>query len=294
MLNRWIGITLACLMIVANGALVFRDVVPHWMASDPPPSGASLLRDGQESHIQVGIYDRTGRTIGHSWTVSRRSKPGWLVTVKTTTILEHLPLPQGIATPRVRIETTLTYREDARLVDELEFRMFGLGLPIFLHAEAMPSGEFPLQWQVGPQRGQVVLDSRAPAALGDVIRPFDRLPNLYVGRAWRLDLLDPLAQMLPQLGSAGLGLDSILIEVTRKEIIDHQGARIETFVVEGNGAVAWVDRDGRVLRQEVSLPLVGRLILLDEPYDDDAREAAVESVPDMSHLWRPESSRDRR
>ena len=50
------------------------------------------------------------------------------------------------------------------------------------------------------------------------------------------------------------------------------------YLVEGGGAKAWVEPDtGRVLRQEVTVPILGRLILLDEPYDAEALKHAMES-----------------
>jgi len=278
MLNRWVGILSAFCMLLANGAIIWRDILPDWLAGDPPPNEALLLSPGEKRFAQVGIYDDDDRTIGKSWTLSHRVGVGGSVNVKTTTVLEPLHLAGGIATPRVRVETSVTYRFNETTVDELEFRMFGLGLPVSLHAEAMPSGEFPCQWQVGSERHKFVLDSRVPVALGDVIRPFDRLPNLYVGRRWRLDLLDPLTQIFPQLRNTPLAPESVSIHVTDRTTISHAGDDVEVFVVEGGGATAWVAPDGRVLRQEVQLPLLGRLILLDEPYDDAARRKAVRDI----------------
>ncbi len=283
MLNRGLGILCGLGMVVANAAIIWRDILPHWLASEAPPNEAMLLAPGERRQVQIGIYDDAGRSVGTSWTISTRTAIGDLVTVKTTTVLEPILLPAvgDLATPRVRIETELTYRYGEAAIDELDFKMFGLGVPIALHGEAMPSGEFPFAWQVGEHRGKAVLDSRIPAALGDVIRPFDRLPDLYVGRTWRLDLLDPLAQLLPQFSSdrrGGLGLEPVLARVTRTETILDGGNAIEAFVVEGAGATAWVAPDGRVLRQEVSVPLLGRLVLLEEPFSDFARRRAVFST----------------
>ena len=92
----------------------------------------------------------------------------------------------------------------------------------------------------------------------------------------------PLGQLLPGLDAAGLDLDSVLITVTGREIIDHHDAKIEAYIVEGGGARAWVASDGRVLRQEVNLPLVGQITLRDEPYDELAFEEAFDSVPNES------------
>jgi hypothetical protein len=254
-------------------------VLPSWFAGDPPPSEALILSAGEERRGQGGIYDDNGQPIGKSWTRSRRSSVGNLVQVLTTTVLEPIALPGGIRTPRVRIETEITYRHDTPSVDELDFKMFGLGVPISLHAEATPLGDFPFKWQVGAERGEVVLDSTVPTALGDVVRPFDRLPNLYVGRSWNLKLLDPIAHLLPNVGGGELALEPVLIQVTGRQAIMHGGEAVGVYVVEGGGATAWVADDGRVLRQEVNLPLLGRLELLDEPYDAEACDAAARVVP---------------
>ncbi len=280
MLNRWIGIACAAFWVVANVAILWRDVVPHWRAGDPPPNEALLLAPGEKRFVQVGIYDDEGRAVGTSWTTSTRVGVGGQVVVKTTTVLQPIALPAAgdRITPRVRIEIGLTYRAGEASVDMLEFRMFGLGVPVSLEGEAMPSGEFPFAWRVGEYRGKTVLDSRVPVALGDVIRPFDRLPNLYVGRTWQLELLDPLSQVLPQLKQVGLSLEPILVQVTRLETIVQQDQAVDAFVVEGGGATAWVAPDGRVLRQEVVLPLLGKLVLLDEPYDEAARRRVIVSV----------------
>lgn len=275
MLNRWMGISFAFLMVLANGAILWRDLLPDWLAGDPPPSEAALLTPGEERRVQIGIHEASGRLIGRSWTLSRCTSVGGIVSVRTTTVLYPIDLPGGVRTPAVRIETMITYRPAAAaFVDELDFKMHGLGVPISLHAEAMPTGEFPLRWQVGTERGSIALDSRAPAALGDVIRPFDRLPDLYVGRSWRVQLLDPLAQVFPGIREAALDLKPELIRVTGREVIVHHGEEgpreVDAFIVEGAGARAWVAPDGTVLRQEVNLPLVGRLVLLEEPYDEAA------------------------
>jgi len=286
MLNRWIGILAAAAMLVANGTIVLRDVVPLWIAGDPPPDVATALAPGEEARTQVGIY-RDGVLLGRSWTEARRALPGELVTVATTTVLDALALPGGLSTPPVRIETHVTFRQgDPLRVDSLEFRIEGLGVPVLLKGEAMPSGEFPCQWEVGSQRGGFSLDTRAPAALGDVIRPFNRLPGLYVGRSWRLDLVDPLQQILPNLATDGLGLEPVVIRVTCTARITHRGAPVDTFVVEGGGATAWVAADGRVLRQVVDLPLLGELELLDEPYDEAARAGQTLGPPRPLRSWR--------
>jgi len=86
--------------------------------------------------------------------------------------------------------------------------------------------------------------------LAETLRPFTHLKNLHVGQRWRLRLLDPI----PLLQSGNMDLQISLVTVTGREPIDHGGRRIECFRVETEGAVAWVDDTGRVLRQEFKSP----------------------------------------
>jgi hypothetical protein len=278
MLNRWIGIATAAAMVLANGAIFVRDILPRLLPNDTPPSDAQLLAPNESRYVQVGIYDAAGGRIGQSWTRSTRSNLGELVTVQTTTVLQAIALPASVQTPRVRIETELTYRANQRNVDELHFKMHGLGFPLSLDGESMQTGEFACQWQIATEHGAFLLDAAGTAVFGDVIRPFDNLPELYVGRTWRLKLLDPVAQIAPGLKESGFELEPIVIRVTGTENIQHRSASVEAFVVEGGGAIAWVARDGRVLRQEVTVPLLGKLVLLDEEYDATARDEATRSV----------------
>ncbi|MEW6253346.1 MAG: hypothetical protein AB1716_22115, partial [Planctomycetota bacterium] len=220
MLNRWLGIALAAGMLLVNAELIRRDVLAHWLSGDPPPNRALRLAPGEMLETQVGIYDRDGRPIGKSWTKASKTpaeNADNLVRVDTTTLLRPILLPGGLQTPPVRIETNVIYRHGETSVDSLDFRMFGLGIPVSLRAEAVGADDFPFTWQVGEQSGKVSLDSRVPKLLGTVIRPFDDMPNLYVGRRWRIDVLDVASQLLPQVGAAGLDLEPIVIEVTGKE-----------------------------------------------------------------------------
>lgn len=278
MVNRWIGIVLAGLMLLANAGLFVRDVLPHWVPNDVPPNAAQMLSPGDERGVQVGIYTDDGVRIGTSWTTSQRKVAGEFVGVSTITVFGPVALP-AVTIPRLRINADLILRTSTQRVDEVAFKIFGVDVPIQLRCEAMPTGEFPCHWNVGPQSGDLVLDAELPAMLGDVIRPFDRLPNLYVGQTWRLKLVDPLKALLPQLESTGIDIEPLVFRVTRRETIRWAGREVEVFVVDGGETRAYVDDEGRVLRQEVNLPLLGRLVLIDEPYSQAAREHAAALTP---------------
>ena len=55
------------------------------------------------------------------------------------------------------------------------------------------------------------------------------------------------------------------------EQIEHAGAMVQAFVLQAEKLQAWVTPEGRVIRQELELPLFGTLTLVDEPYDAEAR-----------------------
>ncbi len=277
MANRWLGIILGGLMLLANAGIFVRDILPRWLPNDPPPNDAQLLAPGEARQVQVGIFDDDGRRIGTSWTRSHRKPSGDFIIVNTTTVLGPLPLP-GITVPRVRVESEVALRGSTKRVDDVDLRIHGLGFPFRVRGEAMPTGEFVCSWRIANESGTFLLDADAPAALGDVIRPFDRLPELEVGQTWRVKLLNPLAALGPR-GDTAVEAESMLIRVTGRQRIVHAGKQVETYVVKGGGATAYVAEDGRVLRQELTVPLLGDLLLLDERYDSEAREALLHTAP---------------
>ena len=273
MLNRWIGIACVFLMISGNTVLFMRDILPSWLASDPPQFEDISSQDGAERQIQVGIFDADGQLVGRSWTISHIR--GHFLNVDSKTMLYPIRLPGDITTPPVRIDTELSYQERGGLLSELGMRVFGLPASAELYGEFIPPDEFACTWKIERVRqGTFVLDAEATRALGEVLRPFSRLPGLYVGRAWRLHLLDPLAQIVPGLQQNAVLAEPEIVRVTRAETIEHRGRSVEVFVVEARRMRAWVATDGSVLRQEIELPLLGQLVLRDEPFDHNAYEAA--------------------
>jgi hypothetical protein len=273
MINRWIGIVTLALMLSVNAALLLRDVLPDWLAGEPPTSRALQLEPGGEIRAQYGLFDRQGRRVGYSWTTSSRS--GDLIAVRNSTILQSFALPRGLRTPALRIDTNLRYH-GATTLEELRVQVHGFGIPIRLDGEFVPPDTFPCEWRVDTQVGSIVLPASATRAIGDVVRPFDSLTGLRVGQSWRVELLNPLAGVLPGWGSDNvMALGSIRVRVTKLERLMHQGALTEAFRLEAESMRAWVTREGRVIQQEIDLPLFGTLRLVDEPYDENARARVI-------------------
>lgn len=273
MLNRWIGIATLGLMLSVNTALTVRDVLPDWLAGDPPRPRALHLQPGEESAVQLGIFDREGRCIGHSWTTASRS--GDLVAVRHVTVLEPLKLPRGVTIPALRIHTDLNYHQQTSL-DALRVRVYGLEIPIRLEGEFYPPDLFPCEWQVGTRRGTFALSASATRAIGDMIRPFDSLTGLEVGRSWRVKLLNPLAGIVPGWGARNMMAETLLVRVTGVERVEHHGAPVQAYVIDAEQLRAWVTPDGRVIRQELEVPLLGTVTLVDEPYDEETRQRVLQ------------------
>lgn len=275
MINRWIGLATLALMLSVNAALLVRDFLPDWMAGEPPASRALELRDGQEISLQFGIYDREGRCIGHSWTRSMRH--GELVGVRHRTVIDSLHLPIETELKAVRIDTNLNYHNQARL-DELRVRVHGLGPTIKLEGEFYLPDDFACRWQVGPQRGEFQLPAHATRAMGDFIRPFESLTGLFVGQTWRVELVNPLSGIVPDWGAREMATRSLLVRVTGTEQIAYRDGSVEAFVIEAEQMRAWVTPAGRVIRQEFTLPLLGTLVVMEEPYDEDLRRRVLQDA----------------
>lgn len=83
---------------------------------------------------------------------------------------------------------------------------------------------------------------------------------------------------MPGLQASDIIAEPLLVRVTGTEQIQHRGRLVEAFVVEAHRMGAWVAPGGHVLRQEVELPLLGKLILVDEPFDRDGYRRAGQSL----------------
>lgn len=273
MTNRLFGIATITLMLVANAALIARDILPSWLASDPPEPAALQLADREEVNVQFGIFNHEQR-IGYAWVSHERS--GELVTARYVTALLPLNLPGKVETPAFHVETTMRYR-GAKHLEELRVGVFGLGLPVTFTGEFYPPDEFACEWQVDERRGELVLPADATRAMGDVLRPFDGLTGLEVGQTWRVNMINPLAGVIPGWADRMMSSQGVLARVVAKATIEHRGETIETFVVATDRARAWVTPDGRVIRQELELPLLGDIRLEEEPFNVGIRYMVIHS-----------------
>lgn len=262
---RWFGIGVVMLWLAAMSVLFYLDVWPHWIAGDPPVQMPDAKAGESLQHFQNAILGPRGR-IGTSWVHFYTRRKSTLV--HTQTVLYGLPL-----LPPILVDSELTYPEDGKL-DTIKIII--TGAPIRLEFNGENYGmDFSCELITGPgpdDRYGFKLDADAAATMSDALRPFTLLRGLHVGKTWRMRLINPL----PALRGGRAKFESHLVRVTALEPIDHQGEKIECFRIESPHLKAWADVSGRVLVQQVDLPVFGRMILRQEPYDDEARLEAIE------------------
>ncbi len=266
MLNRILGATIGLVWLASMSGLFVRDVWPAWTAQDPPAGVSNQIVERIGEDHQAGIFDSRGHRAGTAWT-SFMPLAGGILVHNSTVLNPFAGLPPS------RIESKLQFVEDGTL-DELELDVFGLPMPISLRGQSYPP-YFPCNLQVGTRRYSFRLQAASAALMGETMRPFSCLPNLHVGQAWRMQLFNPLSAVM----DTQVRLRPILVRVTGRETIEHQGRSVDCFVVEAPRAKAWVDDAGRVLVQQVDVPLLGRFIIRDEPYDEDLRRKTRERIP---------------
>jgi len=117
------------------------------------------------------------------------------------------------------------------------------------------------------------------AMIGDELSPQATLPDLYEGRRWTVPVYSPLRP-----GQSPLEI--LHAEVTGEETIFWEDSLVRTHVVSYREDPSsnreprcrlWVDRTGRVLRQEAAL-LGARVAFVRRPDSEAARLAAADDA----------------
>lgn len=258
--NRIAGLTITAIWLVLMALLFTRDVIPYWYAQDPPSDRIPL-----DNH-QVAIYNRDGDRLGTSWVRAIRSAQAQSVLGSTLIDMQRVSniLP---VKGTLRLESTLTYDADNDL-DDFRFLLDAGGMTAKVEGERY-NEEFACIAEFGQFKRKMALDARISSYMSDGMRPFTHLSGLDVGHTWRLRLLDPIALITER----EVRFRVQLVRVTAREFIEHHDQQVECFRIETDNTIAWADDDGRIIRQEVTIPLLGKWIMVDEPYDDQARRS---------------------
>lgn len=263
---RIFSILVIATWLAAMYQLVDRDVLPRWRAQEAPPLVSTPLAPLEKRQSQAAIYDSKGRLIGKAW--SSLSGSGDSLRYSGWVWLDRVSM-----LPPLRVDTSLTFTAEHD-IDDFELDVYGVTDPTGAAMKINMKGEkygayIPCVLQVGPFRRTLKFEAAASRQIADSIRPFTTLTNLRVGQSWRLQMLDPISTVLNQ----GATAVPVVAKVETKEAIEHDGQSVECFLVVAGRAKAWVAPDGRVLRQEVDVPGLGRLTVLDELFSQDELDA---------------------
>ncbi|HOJ75506.1 MAG TPA: hypothetical protein PLQ89_14315 [Phycisphaerae bacterium] len=261
-MHRLLTVGIVLLWVSAMTALFVRDVWPAWTAQDAPPmTRDELARFGGDQ--QLGIFDSAGKRLGTAW--SSVSKVGSNTAIHGTVHIEGLSV-----VPVVLVETSTEFDEKGEL-DSFNLDVFGVPMTSIKVRGERHGIYFPCEIQMGPLFRQANLDMAASRLIGDSLRPFNYLPLLKVGQSWRMQIVDPLSAVM----GGSTRFTSIVARVTGRETIDHDGKPVDCFRVETTPgqAKAWVAPDGRVLVQEVDVPMLGKVKVRDEDYDEQLRNS---------------------
>jgi len=264
-MNRALGTLITLVWLFAMGALVHRDILPFWQTQEPP---AQHIPPGE---FQVAIHNQHGSRIGTTW-VTTTSVAAYTLVVSTTRL--DMRALSGLSTLAgdLFVETELSYAADETL-DEFSLKLDSSALSAVVSG-ARYGREYACTATVGPVTRTLSFNGELSNLLGDSLRPFTYLEGLHVGQSWRLRLIDPLAL----LKSQSLEFTTQLVRVTRRETIQHAGRAVDCLRIETDGAVAWADDDGRVLRQEVRIPFLGKWVISSEPFDEPAFKQAKAAI----------------
>ena len=264
------GFAIVVFWSVATGWLVWHDVVPVWTAQEPPRVVASHWVSRFGGKAQLGVFDDAGRRIGGIWTTYNSATS----TDRIDDIyFDDLPVlgPAGV-------HVQSAFDIDGRL-DEIDISVMGAWDTVRIHGERFPS-KFAFKVDAGAFRQTFKIDLDLAGMFSSTLRPFDAMPNLTVGQAWRMQVFNPISAV------TGIGDKFIpmLVRVTGRDAIRIDGRLRDCFIVEASSVKAWVERNsGLVLIQEITLPVGGTITVRHESYDAAARESAAARFNQHQH-----------
>ncbi|HNQ23643.1 MAG TPA: hypothetical protein PKK06_11170 [Phycisphaerae bacterium] len=291
MFTRGDGLVIIPFWLTAMIWVVAHDVAPSWTAQDPPSLKVTewLRTEGQQR--QYGLYDAGGTRIGKLWTVflfeaadgGRQEAPIRRDDLLLVESLGKALGPAGTAVTPLGVRVSSTYRADG-LLDEFDLRLRCPATAAHLHGERFHA-DFSFTFESGAWFTTAKVPLTEAGMISDALNPFTQLCDLRVGQRWRMQVFNPVAAVL----GMGERFTPMLVEVVGRETITTStGERRSYLVVEAPGVKAWVSERGVVEVQEVALPLVGKIRIVREPFDESTQEAAQVRWRDLRSGSRPE------
>ncbi len=281
MFTRTASTMIILLWLTSMGWIIKTDIVPAWSANDVPRLSVDEWVRVERRETQAGVYDSRGR-IGTAWSMIRvdtvpvaRTESG---TVESTTIqrndaihLERLTIP-GLedATP-LRIFVDSLFNQQGRL-DEFTLRVLGDLVALRVHGERFHA-DFSFEITNNDRPVQTFKVPLADAGMiSDSLKPFSQMTgDLHVGQSWRMQVVNPIAV----LTGVGPRFNTLLVHVTGQESITTSEGTFLCHVIEAESVKAWIDDTGYARRQEMLLPVGGRIRIESEPFDEEAYDSVT-------------------
>jgi len=242
--------------LAAMSWLIAHDVWPTLTALDPPPLRILHRQGNNESRAQFTISDDLGK-VGTVWTTYQIDETA----IRRDDLIWVERLPVEITPLRVTVSSDYTVEG---VLDEFTLRLETEEADLKLHGERFPS-DFSFTFESGPIDKAFKIPLSSGGLFTGAFNPFSELGNLQVGTKWRMQVVNPVA-LLTGVGNRFIPL---LVEVTSEERIATPEGVKNCMVVESPSAKAWVDADGRVQVQEVTLPVVGSMRIVREAGFDE-------------------------
>ena len=305
MLHRsWFTPFVITFWLVTSGWLVTTKILPSWQPGSPP-GYQSLYGSGDRLGPVGWTVQWNGSPLGWALAESTRGSDGGLE-VESWLHFERLPVEQmlpswagTLVAGMLRNRGMATFDARGRLsIDSAgELRAFRSAVSVADMAEdvvlegTVHDGTVAIDVRAGELRYQTSRHLPDQLTLGDELSPQASMPGLYEGRRWTVPVYSPLRPGLSPL-------EILHAEVGPEETMFWENNLIRVHVVSYREDPSssrpprsrlWVDRGGRVLKQE-STVLAGTLVFVRRTDEDAARlvtEAAASDKPRASLLGAP-------
>lgn len=276
MQRPWLTPLVVGFWCITTGWLVVEKILPS-LSPGSPPGYQALYSSGDETTPVGWNVSWNGRPMGSAVSLARRTDDGGMV-VNSLLRFDRLPIEELLpawtkmlvrralehegAGPRKAFPAmALTSR--GRLTIDAEGRLLsftstvdlpGTDEPLLLDG-TIDEGHVKILIKSGDLRYETSRYFPSHVAIGDELSPQATLPGLHVGRHWTVPVYSPLRP-----GHAPI--EVLYAEVTGEETIfwEERPTTVHVVVYRNDPAShreprcrLWVDRSGRVLRQETSM-----------------------------------------
>lgn len=311
MLQRpWISVVIAAFWCLATGWLFVEKIGPSLSTGSPPGHGQSLVAGQPPIPVAWSVL-WNDTPLGWALAESSRLDDGQIA-VDSRLHLDRVPIDEMLpkwtaevlatvlrpAGPSIRgqgmvVDSTSHFRFESggRLRDfDAEVDLPGVGVPI-LFTGSLVDDTLSVSLRAGDLRYETRQQVPWHAVSGDELSPRAVLLGLFPGRRWQVSIFSPLR-------SNGSTVELLHAEVDGEEQIFWDGQLTWTSVVvyrpdptnRGSHRFRiWVDRSGRVLRQEAAI-LAARLVF-ERRNDEAAAElvAALAAADDAAVAAEPDT-----